>query len=380
MVELEIQKFKRAGGTDEDLFANYAINAKRHPKYTNLVMYKYDQIGSPFAQRIVRECRGIILDELNNYSVVNLSLYKFFNLHEGLAAAVDWSTASVQEKCDGSLITIYRYDGEWHAASSGTPDGGGDVNGFGITFSDYFWQTFKKYDQALPFPDGHCFWFELSGPINRIVVQHAEASLTLLGGRNLETLEELTLDEAHAYWPNIPKVKTFPMTNIDEVVAAFVDMNPLQQEGFVVCDAGFQRIKVKCPAYVTLHALKGGMSRRAIVEIVRQGETSEIEAAFPEFAEMLEECRSRFNALVSDCERDMSELACIPVQKDFAMQAVHKCCPGALFSVRAGKYPDFRHYFANGLHLDNLISTLGYKAAEVMPGGIENPQNAPGAQ
>jgi RNA ligase len=379
VIELQIQKFKRSGGTDEDLFAKYAINARRHPQYPNLAMYKYDQIGSPFHERIVQECRGIILDAGANYRVVNLAMYKFFNLHEPLAAEIDWSTASVQEKCDGSLIQAYRYDGNWHIASSGTPDAGGEVNGFGVSFRDYFLQTFAKYDQE--WPDAYenlCFFFELTGPLNRIVVNHKESGVVLLGGRNLadDELRELPLQEASLYFPKIPTVKTCPMTSVAEMVAAFETMNPLEQEGFVVRDAQDRRIKVKCPAYVTLHSLKGGMSRRAIVEIVRKGETSEIESAFPEFAEMLEECRGRYGKLVSECERDMHDLRGIAVQKEFALQAVHKRCPGALFAVRAGKYIDFKHYFAEGLHLDNLISTLGYKPNEQMPGQPENLQGA----
>ena len=36
---------------------------------------------------------------------------------------IDWGTARVYEKLDGSLMTLYRYGGAWQVASSGLPDG-----------------------------------------------------------------------------------------------------------------------------------------------------------------------------------------------------------------------------------------------------------------
>ena len=41
---------------------------------------------------------------------------------ESSADAIDWSTARVMEKLDGSLATLYWYKGEWHVSSSGVPD------------------------------------------------------------------------------------------------------------------------------------------------------------------------------------------------------------------------------------------------------------------
>jgi hypothetical protein len=40
------------------------------------------------------------------------------------AAAIDWTNAVVTEKLDGSLVTLYWYQGGWQVASTGTPDGG----------------------------------------------------------------------------------------------------------------------------------------------------------------------------------------------------------------------------------------------------------------
>jgi len=50
-------------------------------------------------------------------------------------------------------------------------------------------------------------------------------------------------------------VKSYPMKDLLEVVEAANKLNPAIAEGFVVCDASFQRIKVKSPSYVALSHL-----------------------------------------------------------------------------------------------------------------------------
>jgi tRNA splicing ligase len=53
---------------------------------------------------VVQECRGLILDESANWRIVAFPYTKFFNYGEEHAASIDWSTACVQEKLDGSLM------------------------------------------------------------------------------------------------------------------------------------------------------------------------------------------------------------------------------------------------------------------------------------
>src|SRR4051812_39544178 len=86
-----LQAYLRAGGTPEELHAKYAIKCKKHGKYPNLLLFKYDQLESPFAEPLVRECRGIILDSEDNWRIVCRPFSKFFNAQESLAAPIDWS-------------------------------------------------------------------------------------------------------------------------------------------------------------------------------------------------------------------------------------------------------------------------------------------------
>lgn len=60
--KLLIQAYLEADGTLGDLVQSYTIKAKRHGKYENLVLLKYG-IEAAFMNPMVRECRGIILEQ-----------------------------------------------------------------------------------------------------------------------------------------------------------------------------------------------------------------------------------------------------------------------------------------------------------------------------
>lgn len=128
---LAVQHHLRSGGTIDDLLREHGIKSRRHSKHENLVLLKYNQVESDFRKPIVRECRGLVLDEADDWRVVCRAFDKFFNYGEPGAAEIDWGTARVQEKLDGSLTTLYSYAGRWHVATSGSPDAAGDVHGSG---------------------------------------------------------------------------------------------------------------------------------------------------------------------------------------------------------------------------------------------------------
>ncbi len=143
-------------------------------------------------------------------------------------------------------------------------------------------------------------------------------------------------------------------------------MSPLEQEGYVIVDAAFNRIKVKHPGYVALHHAKDGMTTRAFVEIARSGEVPEVVTAFPELRPLLEDAKSRLDTVVTACEADYEPIRAIEIQKDFALRAVKGRCPAALFAVRAGKAGSVREWFKDA-PLDNVVRMLGYKTDAPMP-------------
>lgn len=67
---LQVRSFLLAGGTLADLEARYAIKSRPHQRYPNLISLKYNQIESPFAEPIVQECRGLVLDSARDWACV----------------------------------------------------------------------------------------------------------------------------------------------------------------------------------------------------------------------------------------------------------------------------------------------------------------------
>jgi T4 RnlA family RNA ligase len=372
-METFLQRALRSGETPASIEGMTFVKSKRHPKYPNLVMFKYDMINSPMNNPLVQECRGIILDEAKNWEVVARPFDKFFNYGEGHAAEIDWSTAKVQEKLDGSLMIMYWHDGMWQIASSGLPDAGGAINNYTTTFAELFWKTWN--DNGYELPDysyqNFTFMFEMMTPYNRVVVPHKECKLTLIGIRHKDG-HEMPVDAfAGQDWPY---VKAFPLQTMEDVVASFDKFDGIDQEGYVVVDGNYNRVKVKHPGYVAIHHLKGddGPSHKKMFKIVCAGESSEVLTYFPEWKPVYDEVAQIFKETLAELAAQYVEItratelmfpvgvATTParVQKEFAAMAVKTKCPDALFKMRAGKVKTFNEYFAN-IGVEHCMKIMG---------------------
>ena len=123
-----VQQYLQNGGTLAELQEKYALNIKRHPKYNSLCLFKYDQINSrPENHPIIVCARGLILDEARSWTVVSLPFNRFFNYGQCESVEIDWSSASVALKLDGSLIILYYAFGKWQVQTSGSPAAEGEV-------------------------------------------------------------------------------------------------------------------------------------------------------------------------------------------------------------------------------------------------------------
>jgi len=83
-------------------------------------------------------------------------------------------------------------------------------------------------------------------------------------------------------------VRMHPLSELDQVINAAKQLNPALNEGFVVCDSRFGRIKIKSPAYVAIAGLtlhdKNKTNKRRMLEVVMTNEGSEFLSYFPEWA------------------------------------------------------------------------------------------------
>jgi hypothetical protein len=320
----------------------YAIKAVPHREFPELVLLKYDQIESPFAEELVRDCRGLILNRDEDWRVVCMTYRKFFNHGETHAAEIHWPSARVYEKLDGSLIQLYFYKDKWRVATSGTPDAECRVGDFGITFRDLFWKVARNEGLRTGHLDTKfCYAFELCTQLNRVVVQHDVGRIYLHGARFLEDLQEINpMWVADAI--GVREAPTLDLTNIEACVEAARHLDPLAHEGYVAVDGNYNRVKIKSPAYVALHHAKDGLlSRRMMANVIRRGEAEEMHTAleaFPELAVEFDRIRALHGSLTFDTQVHFGIIIrSLPTgwtRKDYALRATEdRRLAGALFHL-----------------------------------------------
>jgi len=296
-----IKKFGLAKAIDE-----FKLKCKVHE---HKILLKYDQLESDMSKEEVQDCRGLILEK-DTWKVMSLAFRKFFNSAEVHAAKINWHSAFVYEKMDGSMIQVYWdwHKNTWFAGTSGMGEGDGEVNEKPNTsFNKLFWDTISKYEwfDIDKLVKGRTYVFELTTPYNIVVTPHGESNATLLGIRNLETLEEFNHTDLVrvARELGIPMVKRFDLNprNAGHLITTFEGM-PYTEEGYVVCDGKFNRIKIKNPAYLAAHHLKSKTGAHNIMVIIKSNEIEEYGATFPERREELAELRIKYLELLRELE------------------------------------------------------------------------------
>lgn len=310
---LKIQEYLIKNGLEKTVKA-LALKTR---EYENKILLKYDQLVSPTLMALpeMQDCRGIILEK-GTWKVMSLAFRKFFNSEEGNAHKIDWNTAHVLEKLDGTLIQLY-WDwnkGKWFAGTTGTAEGEGEVNNkYGTTFNDLFFETvIEKYafNECLLNKD-NIYVFELTTPYNIVVKPHGESSATLLTARNRITLAEYSFKDLTmiAESLGIPRVKSYDLNakDVGTLLRTFTDM-VWHDEGYVVVDANFNRVKIKNPAYVAVHHLKGKSAEHNIITIVKSNEIEEFGATFPDRKEELVKLKVNYDNLIDKLNGVWDEL------------------------------------------------------------------------
>lgn len=315
----------------------------------NLVLFKYNQIDSDFSEPIVQESRGIIL-ERGTWKIVCHPFHKFFNYGEGFAADIDWDSAQVQSKEDGSLIKVYFYNGAWKVATNGT------IDAFEApieapfskveTFGELFMYTLKKllHDESRLFSQldkEYTHLFELCTPYNRVVVPYRDFQLFYLGSKHNETGHEEIQQWA------IPKPRSYRLNSLEDILEMAETLS-YDEEGYVVVDKDLNRIKIKSPAYLAAHRLKGEgvVTTRKVLGMLLIGEQSEFLSYFPEYQEKFDEVQGALDSFIKTIEKDIEEAKKYSVQsrKEFALWAKEQFMPSILFAWLDGKVDDVNAY------------------------------------
>jgi hypothetical protein len=371
---LLVQQYLQSHTLDE-LKAEYGIKNRRHGKYPNLVLLKYDQLNADFTQEIVGECRGLILDEVDNWKAICFPYRKFHNYGQlTLIPDIDWRHAEVQEKLDGSIMTLYNYKGEWQVSSSGVPNGDTPVEGYPFTFKDLFWKVWLElgYDIEI-FSPCQVYMFELMTPYNQVVVKINKNRLVMHGVRHMDTLKEYD-PRSISDFLGVDTPQTYPFTTLQEAIQATKAIKPEDGEGFVVCDANFNRLKIKSEEYVYASHLKEsvGASMRNVIEAFQRNEVAEVLAYLPQYEGMFDEVADRYDTLLNNATHEYSMAnGSSRDQKEFALLVKGFPFSGALFQYRAGKVSSIDEGLRK-MSPDKLMQLLGFKLEDIIKYTIDN--------
>jgi hypothetical protein len=315
----------------------YYVRTKRNDGY---VLLKYEQTRSDFSIPVVRECRGVILDETDGYKPVCVPFFKFGNFGENYVPDIDWLSARVQEKIDGSLIKLWHDKGEWHISSNGEIDArnahidSGLSDRQGTNLFDLFQIAWRKTGVDMDGLDrDFIYMFELTSPQNRVVIRYADTTITHIGTRDMRTLKECGMNIG------IAQPKTYPLSTLDECLDVAKALGG-DAEGFVVVDKDYNRVKIKSPQYVRLsHFAAGAATHADIVRILQRSEQAEFLSYFPEYGAIFQEIASRMEAFIKRQEQLAQEVRAqkYTSRKEMAAVVLRTECPGCLFALMDGK-------------------------------------------
>lgn len=308
-MELKIVDFIKTHSNWEELLTSspYNLTIKRDGK---LILFKYNQINSDFNEEICCEARGLILEE-GTWRVVRMAFKKFFNIGESFAAKIDWNSVAANEKLDGSIISVFFYDGKWHLSTNSTIDafkaplsGVGPYKNFGELFESVL--PLSWFENNVSNRIAHmCYTFELVSPYNKIIINYPETKVYLLSIRNMNTLVEYPLDEVAGF------AKRFNLTvpqryylNNEADYRKLVEQMPEGHEGIVVRDAAGNRVKIKTLFYFEMHKAKnnGVITLERIVDLILKNDDEEFLSYFVEYRPKFSHIRNVREKILSKIE------------------------------------------------------------------------------
>lgn len=345
---LKVQEYLKSGKTLDNLKEELGIRLTYHSTLP-LVILNYHQLESPKTHPIIRECRSLTLN-LNDYTLISRSLFRFFNWGEVLEEAdkFNWNSCSAQAKEDGSLVKFYFFDNEWHVSTRGS---------FADCpiFSDQY--DAKRHNLPVEFS-----W--------------KDGILRALG---VKSLKELNLDPKLSYtcefcslWNKVvreykvPKVyliscfcgeeeigpretlcfqtlEEFSLNSADDILN-FVNTQPEETfEGVVAKDCNFNRWKLKNDRWKSLSRMKGNngdniFSPKNLLPYVLKDEGNKVLKHFPEVEGFYYEMKSKIESEYKTLESLYSENKNKESQKEFALSIVGKSpLSGILFNTRKNK-------------------------------------------
>ena len=174
-----------------------------------------------------------------------------------------------------------------------------------------------------------------------------------IGTRDNISLKEFEVDIG------IKKPKTYQCNNLNDLIEMASKLRYCE-EGYVVKDEDYRRIKVKSPAYVAISNLISGMNEKRLLELLRTNEVGEFLTYFPEYKPHIETLKNKIDDL-TDYLDSVIRKKIIPIhyetRKEFAEMATKTKHPAFFFIYYDGKIKNPQEWIWS-LTNDKIIEQL----------------------
>lgn len=356
----------------EMLKEELGIKYSKNEKYPDLYCLNYDQINSPKIHPIVRECRSLVLGVYGNttkhgdfyeeFYVVSRSFDRFFNYQEVEETSdININELVAAEKVDGSLVSMFYYQDKWlyRTRSMIMPDESMTINGTKTTWHELI-DPFIGFMECFSanISENNTYIFEVVSPQNRVVTRYDEPAAYFLGARENKTGEYVTNEVYLPLEISVPEFYIFK--TIDDCLTSAKSL-PNLEEGYVMCTRdGEPVMKVKSPAYVAAHRLRGEtvLTGKRVMDMIFLNEQEEYLSIFPEDEDMFNKYLSALEGLRYDFDHLWHKTKDIEDQKEFALAVKDFSISGMLFNKRKDPDLSFDDIF------DKLFTSNKYKLIE----------------
>lgn len=292
----KIKYLQGSGMSSEDILlmlkADHGIEFNINLDY-RLVVLNYSQINSSKFDPVSRECRSLVLC-LDDLSVVSRSFDRFFNYGEqDTGYNCRYLTAFSKE--DGSIIGVFFYKGEWLYRTRSMIMPTGTVNGA----ENMHWPEFieaslgwsRMREALVGTPEDLTYIFEACGRENHVVHEYPDYCGFLLSVRKrIGAYYDFERLDIVSEYLGIPRPAMFKFESMRDCVYAASKLPDLQ-EGYVWYNRHGEPVcKVKNPAYVAAHYLRGERlkSPKKLLNMVLEGELDEYLSVFPQDRDLFE--------------------------------------------------------------------------------------------
>lgn len=294
-------------------------SVKQFENNPNWWMLVYSLFESDLSNKIVKQCRGTVVEVLDDgtVNVICAPYLKFFDINDEHADKINWESNKLKTelKVDGQLIKCFKYKGSDYWVTNG---------GTGLfTGVDYETENIKDYYDLMSaaikcddkeakcnivtdkdgnridfhvdsewiknVPDGWTLMFELTSPMNRIIVKYSKIKLWFHGARDADGIEHSPEEVVKMFGVPFEIPKRWNLNKRGDILDALEKMDGRETEGFVVVDEEtWTRVKMKSPSYLRLKYVRDNDTPEGIWRLVITEQYDDILPNAPELKDKIE--------------------------------------------------------------------------------------------